>query len=94
MVFVYNKSRQADNTPNIQPILDLRNYTEVLKEVRTNQPVYLTRNGREAHVIVAVEELDRLKATINLFTKLEEGEQSAGEKGWLTADELEATLGL
>lgn len=31
---------------NIKLISDLRNYTEVLKEVRKNQPVYLTRNGR------------------------------------------------
>lgn len=71
-----------------------RCYTEVLKEVRINQPVYLTRNGRGAYAIVDVEELDRLKATIQLLTKLEEGEQSAREKGWLTADEVEAALGL
>jgi hypothetical protein len=32
--------------PNIKPISGLLNYTEVLKEVRENQPVYLTRNGR------------------------------------------------
>ena len=77
--------------PNIKPISDLRNYTEVVK---TNQPVYLTRNGRGAYAIVDVDELDRLKATIRLLTKLEEGEQSAREKGWLTADEVEAALGL
>ena len=41
--------------PNIKPISDLRNYTEVLKEVSTNQPVYLTRNGRGAYAIVEVE---------------------------------------
>ena len=46
--------------PNIKPISDLRNYTEVLKEVSTNQPVYLTRNGRGAYAIVEVDELDRL----------------------------------
>lgn len=80
--------------PNIKPISDLRNYTEVLKEVRENQPVYLTRNGRGAYAIVEVGELDRLKAMIKLLAKLEEGEQSAREKGWLTADEVEAALGL
>ena len=53
--------------PNIKPISDLRNYTEVLKEVSTNQPVYLTRNGRGAYAIVEVDELDRLKATIKLL---------------------------
>ena len=39
-------------------------------------------------------ELDRLKATTKLLTKLEEGEQSAREKGWLEADEVETALGL
>lgn len=53
--------------PNIKPISDLRNYTEVLKEVRENQPVYLTRNGRGAYAIVNIEELDRLKATLSSF---------------------------
>lgn len=41
-----------------------------------------------------IDELDRLKATIQLLTKLEEGEQPAREKGWLTADEVETALGL
>lgn len=40
------------------------------------------------------DELDWLKATIQLLIKLEEGEQSAKEKGWLTADEVETALGL
>lgn len=80
--------------PNIKPISDLRNYTEVLKEVRMNQPVYLTQNGRGAYAIVDMKELDKLKAAIELFTKLEEGERSAREKGWLSADEVEAALGL
>ncbi|MCH5261914.1 MAG: type II toxin-antitoxin system prevent-host-death family antitoxin [Lachnospiraceae bacterium] len=80
--------------PNIKPISDLRNYTEVLKEVRTNQPVYLTRNGKGAYAIVDINELDRLKASVQLLSKLEEGEQSARKNGWITADEVEAALGL
>ena len=32
--------------PNIKPISDLRNYTDVLKEVDISSRVYLTRNGR------------------------------------------------
>ena len=80
--------------PNIKPISDLRNYTEVLKEVKVNQPVYLTRNGKGAYAIVDINELDRLNAAIKLLTKLEEGEQSAREKGWITADEVETALGV
>lgn len=79
---------------NIKPISDLRNYTEVLKEVKENSPVYLTRNGRGEYAIMKLNELDKLKATIRLLTKLEEGEKSAGEKGWLSADDVDAMLGV
>jgi prevent-host-death family protein len=80
--------------PNIKPISDLRNYTEVLNEVTEDSPVYLTRNGRGEYAIIKINELDKLKTTIRLLAKLEEGEKSAREKGWLSADEVEATLGL
>ncbi|NLI90496.1 MAG: type II toxin-antitoxin system Phd/YefM family antitoxin [Epulopiscium sp.] len=79
---------------NIKPISDLRNYTEVLKEVRENSPVYLTRNGRGEYAIIKLDELDKLKAIIKLLTKLEEGDNSAREEGWLEADNVEAILGL
>ncbi len=62
--------------------------------MQINRPVYLTRDGRGAYAIVDVKELDKMKATIQLLTKLEEGEQSAREKGWLSADEVETALGL
>lgn len=80
--------------PNIKPISDLRNYTEVLKEVSCNNPVYLTRNGRGEYAIIKLEELDKLRATVRLMGQIEEGEKSAREKGWLSADEVEASLGL
>lgn len=79
---------------NIKPISDLRNYTEVLKEVKENSPVYLTRNGRGEYAIMKLNELDKLKATIRLLTKLEEGEKSARDKGWLSVDDVEAMLGV
>jgi len=80
--------------PNIKPISDLRNYTEVLSEVKENSPVYLTRNGRGEYAIIKLEELDRLKSTIRLLSKIEEGEKSAREEGWISADDVEAMLGL
>lgn len=83
-----------DNMPNIKPISDLRNYTEVLNEVTEDSPVYLTRNGRGEYAIIKINELDKLKSTIRLLAKLENGEKSAREKGWLSANEVEATLGL
>lgn len=72
--------------PNIRPISDLRNYTDVLREVRENNPVYLTRNGRGEYAIVKIDELDKLRASVTLMAQLEEGEKSARESGWISAD--------
>lgn len=80
--------------PNIKPISDLRNYTEVLKEITDGAPVFLTRNGRGEYVIMDMEEYDKLRATVALMSKLEEGERSARENGWISPEEVEAALGL
>ena len=80
--------------PNIKPVSDLRNYTEVLKEVSVGSPVYLTKNGRGEFAIVDMKELDELKAVKGLFSALEKGEISAREKGWISADDAEIALGL
>lgn len=75
--------------PNIKPISALRNYTEVLKEITDGAPVFLTENGHEEYVILDMKEYDRMKATLALLTRLEEGEQSARAQGWISADNLE-----
>lgn len=80
--------------PNIKPISDLRNYTEVLKEVQEDHPVFLTRNGRGEFAIVKIEEFDKLKAAVQLLAHLEQGEKSSRENGWLSADQVEALLGV
>jgi len=80
--------------PNIKPVSDLRNYTEVLKEVTNNNPVYLTRNGRGEFAIVKIDELDKLYARVKLISQLEQGEKSAREEDWISADGVEAALGL
>lgn len=80
--------------PNIKPISDLRNYTEVLKEATEGSPVFLTKNGRGEYVIMSMAEYDRMKATVQLMSKLEEGERTAREKGWFSAEDVESSLGL
>ena len=75
--------------PNIKPVSDLRNYTEVLKEITAGAPVFLTKNGRGEYVIMDMQEYDRMKASLTLMSKLEAGEKSAREEGWLSADEVE-----
>lgn len=42
---MYNSLKGVIIMPNIKSISDLRNYTEVLKEVDTASRVYLARNG-------------------------------------------------
>ncbi len=39
-------------------------------------------------------ESNKLHAMLQLLSKLEDGEQSAREKGWLSANDVEAALGV
>lgn len=61
--YKYNKRNFREKIiiiPNIKPILDLRNYTEVLKQVDTSSRVHLTRNGRREYGILTMSEIDEL----------------------------------
>ena len=83
--------------PNIKPISDLRNYTAVINEVGYGNRVYLTRNGHGQCAIIDMEELDELdrqKALYQLMSKLNEAEISIREEGTVTAEDLEAELGV
>lgn len=79
---------------NIMPVTELRNYNKVLKNCQSGSPVLLTKNGRDRYAILDVADYDKLKATIKLMANLEEGEKSAREEGWLSADDVEAFLGV
>lgn len=81
--------------PNIKPVSDLRNYTEVLREVDSSNRVYLTRNGHGAYGILTmaeIDELDRMKAAYILFSKLQDAEERASREGWIDAEKLEKEL--
>ena len=80
--------------PNIRPVSDLRNYAEVLKEISFEEPVFLTKNGRGRYAIVDMEEYEKTKAIIKLMGKLAKAEKSAGEKGWLSNEDVKSALGL
>ena len=43
--------------PNIKPISDLRNYTEVLHDVTIGAPVFLTKNGRGKYAILDMHDI-------------------------------------
>ncbi len=80
--------------PNIKPVSDLRNYTEVLRDIAVGEPVFLTKNGRGRFVILDMNEYEKQQATLKLLSELAKGEQSVQEKGWLTQEEVERELGL
>ena len=83
--------------PNIKPISDLRNYTDVLKEVTYGERVYLTRNGHGEFAILNMQELDELDkkvALVKLFSDLQRAEDRANKEGWISADDAERILGV
>ena len=81
--------------PNIKPISDLRNYTDVLKQVDVSKRVYLTRNGHGEYGILTmdeIDELDRYRAAYQLITKLKKSEERANLEGWISSEEVEKEL--
>jgi prevent-host-death family protein len=82
------------NMPNIKPISDLRNYSEVLRDVEPGSPVFLTKNGRGKYVILDLRDYEKPQATLKLMSELDKGRRSGKEKGWLSFEEVEEYLGL
>lgn len=80
--------------PNIKPVSDLRNYNEVLKDIGIGAPVFLTKNGHGKFVIMDIAEYEQLNVALKLLAQLNQGEQSAKDNGWLTLEEVEASLGV
>ena len=76
--------------PNIKPISDLRNYSDVLRDVTVGAPVFLTKNGRGRYAILDMQDFERIQATIQLMNELTKGKKSGEEKGWLSPDDVKA----
>ena len=74
--------------PNIKPISDLRNYTEVLRDVEVGSPVFLTKNGRGKYAIVDMHDYEKAQATIQLMNELEKGRRSAETEKLYSPEEM------
>lgn len=72
----------------IKPVSDLRNYTEVLKSIGTDSPVYLTKNGRGRYVIQDIEDYQRKEAALKLMSELEKGGISGEKEDWFSLEEI------
>ena len=76
--------------PNIKPISDLRNYTEVLQDVSAGAPVFLTKNGRGRYAIVDIQDFEKAQATLKLMSELAKGRRSGETEGYLTPEDMRA----
>ena len=74
--------------PNIKPVTDLRNYNEVLRDVTTGSPVFLTKNGRGKYAIMDIQDYEKTQAILTLMSELAKGERSGEEKGWLSFNDV------
>ena len=72
----------------IRPVSDLRNnFTELEKEVKNGQPIFLTKNGYGTMVLLSIEEYSRL--TDRIEGKLDEADiQAANTDIRLSHDEV------
>ena len=76
--------------PNIKPISDLRNYSEVLHDVAVGSPVFLTKNGRGKYAILDIQDYEKTQATLKLMGELAVGRKPGETEGWLTPENVRA----
>ena len=75
--------------PNIKPVSDLRNYSDVLRDVTAGAPVFLTKNGRGRYAILDMQDFEKMQATLRLMNELAKGRKSGEEKGIMEVSEEE-----
>ena len=64
--------------PNIKPVSNLRNYSDVLHDVTA----------------LDMQDFETMQATLRLMNELAKGQKSGEEKGWLTLENVEKQLGI
>jgi len=71
--------------PVIKPISDLRNKANEISELahRSDEPVFITRNGEGDMVVMSLAHYSRLQLRLELFSKLAvaQAQKAAGDKG-------------
>ncbi|MBP5555217.1 MAG: prevent-host-death protein [Lachnospiraceae bacterium] len=83
--------------PTIMPVSELRNYTNVVKNVKYGSRVYLTKNGYDQITMINSKELDELERQLALYKfklEMEKGERSILEEGTISSKDLKKELGI
>lgn len=80
----------------IRPSAELRNRYKEISELckSTNEPIYLTVNGKEDTVLLSSQALNELYETINLLTKLNRALQDVNEGRLTPLSEIKKKYGL
>ena len=80
--------------PQIRPITDLRNTTEISEVCHQSQePIFITKNGYGDLVVMSIQAYERQLAKANLYAKLAEAEkQVADGVELIDADDVFAKL--
>jgi prevent-host-death family protein len=86
--------KKETNMPSIKPVSDLRNYSEVLRDIEVGSPVFLTKNGRGKYVLLDMDDYEKTQAGIKLMAELFKGMKAGEEQGWETIEGIEAALGV
>jgi len=101
--FYHNKCYNYDKNlggempviPKIRPVSDLRNkFKDISKTVHeTNEPVYLTKNGRGDMVVMSIDAYEQNLFQSEMYVKLKEAEyQALSTKKRYTHDEVMTEL--
>jgi len=81
--------------PMIRPVSDLRNkFGDISKEIhKTNEPVFLTKNGRGDMVVMSIEAYEQNLFESEIYVKLKEAEfQAESTKKRYTHEEVMSEL--
>ena len=76
--------------PLIKPVSDLRNYPEVLKDVKSGSPVYLTKNGTGRYVLIDIADYNAVESAMKLNMELMRGRISGERDGWINKSDMRA----
>ena len=78
----------------IRPSADLRNHYKEISDIckATNQPIYITVNGREDTAIVSVDLIDELYQTIRLMQEINQGLADVRDGKTISLEDAKAKL--
>ena len=74
--------------PMIKPVSELRNYPDVLRDVKVGSPVYLTKNGSGRYVLIDIADYANVEAAAKLSFELMRGRLSGETGGWTGKDQM------